>query len=59
MWQEIVVGLLVAVSAVFIIRRFWNSFRSYKTNESSCSCGCTACSVGAVGTDCQTRPESR
>jgi len=47
MWQEIVVGLLVAVSAGFMARRFWKSFVSSKNSNSPCSCGCSGCSAAA------------
>jgi hypothetical protein len=55
MWQEIVVGILVAVSAAFIVRRFWKSFMSHKKAESSCSCGCSRCGAAGTKMDCEGR----
>ncbi len=46
MWQEIAVGLLVAASAFFIGKRFWNSFRAAQTGSTNCGCGCSGCEQG-------------
>lgn len=46
MWQEITVGLLVAVSAIFIGKRFWNNFKGVKTGSTDCGCGCSGCEPG-------------
>jgi FeoB-associated Cys-rich membrane protein len=46
MWQEIAVGLMVAASAFFIGRRFWNSFRAARTGSTDCGCGCSGCEQG-------------
>ncbi len=54
MWQEITVGLLVAASAFFIGKRFWNSFKGVRTS-STCGCGCSGCGEGFTGqSDCPT-----
>lgn len=55
MWQEIIVGLLVAASAVFIVRRFWKSFTSYKRNEPACSCDCSRCGAADTKMTCEPR----
>ena len=46
MWQEIAVGLLVAASAIFIGKRFWNIFRAARTGSTNCGCGCSGCEQG-------------
>jgi FeoB-associated Cys-rich membrane protein len=55
MWQEIAVGLLVAASAFFIAKRFWNIFRADRTGSANCGCGCSACEQGFHSpSDCAT-----
>ncbi len=53
MWQEIIVGLLVAASAIFIGKRFWNNFKGVRTGSTTCGCGCSTCDQGFASTsDC-------
>jgi hypothetical protein len=55
MWQEIAVGLLVAASAIFIGKRFWNIFRAAQTGSTNCGCGCSGCEqVSNSPSDCAT-----
>jgi len=55
MWQEIAVGILVAASAFFIGKRFWNSFRSARTGSTNCGCGCSGCEQSSNSpSDCAT-----
>jgi len=55
MWQEIAVGLLVAASAFFIGKRFWNSFKGVRTGSANCRCGCSTCEQGFNSpSDCAT-----
>ena len=39
--QTVIVIVIVAVAAFFMIRRFYNSFQ--KGHNSTCGCGCDGC----------------
>jgi len=56
MWQEIIVGIIIAASAIFIGVRIWNSATSAKRGEVSCSCGCSSCAETRTSGE-QCRPE--
>ncbi|MGO9570193.1 MAG: FeoB-associated Cys-rich membrane protein [Desulfomonilaceae bacterium] len=56
MWQEIAVGLMVAASAFFIGKRFWNSFKGVRTGGANCGCGCSGCDQGFNSTSDCTSP---
>ncbi|MDQ7782432.1 MAG: FeoB-associated Cys-rich membrane protein [Desulfomonilaceae bacterium] len=43
MWQEIVVGAIVALCAVFLVRRYLKNLRGAKSGKVACSCDCTGC----------------
>jgi len=47
MWQEIVVGLIVALAAALIVRRYWKTFAGRDDSRITCSCGCTHCDQGS------------
>ncbi|MBI5238623.1 MAG: FeoB-associated Cys-rich membrane protein [Deltaproteobacteria bacterium] len=53
MWQEIIVGLVVAVSAIFVVRRFWKNFTRLRDDAApSCGC-CSSCGQAPrTGSDC-------
>ena len=54
MWQEIIVGILVVASALFIGKRIWKSFKRAGAGNSDCGCGCSNCSLGGDSTtDCR------
>lgn len=53
MWQEIVVGAIVALCAVFIVRRYMKSLRGAKSGQVVCSCDCKGCDdTGSPSTEC-------
>lgn len=54
MWQEIVVGVIVVIAAIFVARRIWKSFSGLKSGSTdSCGCGCSNCSSGSPSSpDC-------
>ena len=43
MWQEIVVGLVVAACALYVGWRIWNIFRIAQKEDVACSCDCSQC----------------
>jgi hypothetical protein len=43
MWQQIIVGLIIAAAILFIGIRFWKSVTAAKSGEVCCSCGCSDC----------------
>lgn len=43
MWQEIVVGLVVAASALYVGWRIRNIFRIAQREDATCSCDCSQC----------------
>lgn len=47
MWQEILVFLIVLAAAIFVGKRFWNSFKGLRTGDkTACGCDCSKCSEG-------------
>lgn len=53
MWQEITVGLVVAVSAAFLIRRLWNNYIMLKSDGATQCSSCSSCGHDSKqGTKC-------
>ena len=45
MWQNIIVGLLIAMAAYFVIRRL---FQQAASKDPACGCGCDGCDVAST-----------
>lgn len=43
--QHILIIIIVALAAAFIIRRYYRSFKASQADP--CSCGCTSCSTAS------------
>ncbi len=52
--QTVIVFLIVAGAAVYLIRRFYNNLK--KRNSPSCGCGCTGCNDSHACEEIQQRP---
>jgi hypothetical protein len=50
--QTFIVILIVAIAAVFLIRKFLKKFKS----ETACSCGCSSCPVDPAS--CEENPDN-
>ncbi len=58
MWQEIIVVLLVIAAALFMGKRFWNSFKGAGSRNVDCGCGCSSCpQSGGLPPGCQSSDE--
>ena len=56
MWQEIVVGLIVAVAVVLLGWRYWKTFSGRNDSRTVCSCGCPQCnSLEGADQECSDR----
>lgn len=54
MWQEILVGVIVALCAFFVARGYWKNLKGARSEKIACSCDCTGCNdASATGSsDC-------
>lgn len=53
MWQEIIVGLVIAAAALFMGIRFWKSMTAARRGDVCDSCGCSSCTgASASGEPC-------
>lgn len=45
--EELIVGLIVGLSLIYLVKRYLRIFRVQTTND-SCACGCSDCSQEAT-----------
>ncbi|MGC8658114.1 MAG: FeoB-associated Cys-rich membrane protein [Desulfomonilaceae bacterium] len=43
MWQNLVVGLIILLAAIFVVYRFIKNFSSSSSNKPNCACNCAKC----------------
>ncbi len=43
MWQQITVIIIVALAALYIVRRNWKKFKAGKGGQLDCAGGCESC----------------
>jgi hypothetical protein len=51
--QSVIVILIVAIAAAFLIRNFIKKFKQ----EDACSCGCSSCPADTAAT-CEDKPDN-
>ncbi|MBW2435734.1 MAG: FeoB-associated Cys-rich membrane protein [Deltaproteobacteria bacterium] len=51
--QTIIVIIIVAIAAAFLIRKFLKNFKQ----EDPCSCGCSSCPADTAAT-CEDKPDN-
>ncbi len=55
MWQQVLVGTIVAIAVIVVTRKFWKDIKKFKLGDSACSCGSSKCGLGEAKQDCEHR----